>query len=159
MAVFYSFHYERDVARVQQIRNMGVLDGQPLLNAQEWEQVRASGDEAVEKWIDEEMAYKRAVVVLVGAETAGREWVQYEIEKAWSDKRPLVGIRIHGLADLQGRTDLPGPNPFAGIQADSWSKLDSRVPLHDPSGVTGSAVHRSIAANLTTWGDNAVRRL
>ncbi|MEV7040192.1 TIR domain-containing protein [Amycolatopsis sp. NPDC051061] len=158
MAVFYSFHYERDVTRVQLVRNMGVLDGQPLLKAQEWEQVLASGDAAVEKWIDDEMSYKRAVVVLVGAETADRPWVQYEIEKAWADRKPLVGIRVHGLANLQGQTDRSGPNPFSKIQADSWSKLDSRVHLHDPAGATSSAVYRSIQANLETWVDNAVRR-
>ncbi|WP_353939677.1 TIR domain-containing protein [Micromonospora sp. b486] len=29
------------------------------------------------------MAYKKAVIVLVGQETASRPWVIYEIEKAW----------------------------------------------------------------------------
>ncbi|MDR3177905.1 MAG: TIR domain-containing protein [Campylobacteraceae bacterium] len=31
--VFYSFHYEKDVWRVQQIRNMGVVDGTEELSA------------------------------------------------------------------------------------------------------------------------------
>ena len=52
MAVFYSFHYERDVHRVQLIRNMGTVEGQKLLNAQGWEAVRAKGDEAIRNWID-----------------------------------------------------------------------------------------------------------
>lgn len=33
--VFYSFHYERDVHRVQLVRNIDVLEGQPLLNSQD----------------------------------------------------------------------------------------------------------------------------
>jgi hypothetical protein len=37
--VFYSFHYERDVHRVQLVRNIDALEGQPLLNSQEWEKV------------------------------------------------------------------------------------------------------------------------
>lgn len=32
--VFYSFHYERDVHRVQLVRQIGALEGQPLLGAQ-----------------------------------------------------------------------------------------------------------------------------
>ena len=33
-SVFYSFHYERDVNRVQLVRNINALEGQPLLNSQ-----------------------------------------------------------------------------------------------------------------------------
>lgn len=61
------------------------------------------------------MAYKSAVVVLIGAQTAGRRWVKYEIEKAWNDKRKLVGVHIHGLAGTNGRTDSKGANPFVQI--------------------------------------------
>jgi hypothetical protein len=85
--VFYSFHYERDVNRVQLVRNINALEGQPLLNAQEWETVQRRGQQAVVNWIDEQMRYKRAVVVLIGQETASRSWVIYEIEKAWKEKR------------------------------------------------------------------------
>lgn len=38
--VFYSFHYDRDVHRVQLVRNIDALQGKPLFNAQEWETVR-----------------------------------------------------------------------------------------------------------------------
>jgi hypothetical protein len=34
--VFYSFHYDRDVHRVQLVRNINALEGQPLLNSQDW---------------------------------------------------------------------------------------------------------------------------
>jgi hypothetical protein len=64
VAVFYSFHYGRDNWRVQQIMNMGILDGQPLLNSQTWEAVKRRGDTAIETWIDAQMSYKSAVVVL-----------------------------------------------------------------------------------------------
>src|SRR5687768_4269930 len=99
MAVFYSFHYDRDAWRVQQILNMGTLESQSILNSQDWEKVKRSGEDAIKAWIAKQMAYKSAVVVLVGAETAARPWIRYEILKAWQDKRGLVGVRIHGLAD------------------------------------------------------------
>ena len=93
MAVFYSFHYERDVHRVQLIRNMGSVEGQKLLNAQEWEEVGNKGDDAIRNWIDEQMKGKSAVVVLIGAQTASRPWVKYEIQRAWDLRKPLLGIR------------------------------------------------------------------
>lgn len=95
--VFYSFHYERDVHRVQLVRQIGALEGQPLLGAQQWEAVRRQGEQAIKDWIDKQMAYKRAVVVLIGQETASRPWVLYEIEKAWRDKKPLVGVTSRGV--------------------------------------------------------------
>lgn len=90
MAVFYSFHYERDVHRVQLIRNIGSVEGQKLLNAQEWEAVRQRGTKAIQNWIDEQMKWKTAVVVLIGAETASRRWVKYEIQRAWDLRKPAL---------------------------------------------------------------------
>lgn len=130
-SVFFSFHYARDAWRVQQIIQMGALEGQAILSAQEWEAVKRNGSAAIEKWIREQMAYKSAVAVLVGAQTAARPWVQHEIAYAWNNHKPLVGISIHGLADRNGKTDRAG---------------------------VSQAVHSDIRRNLTTWVRNAYRR-
>lgn len=157
MAVFYSFHYDRDAWRVQQIMNIGALEGQTILNAQDWESVKRRGKQAIEDWIAKEMAYKSAVVVLVGAKTATRPWVLYEIGKAWKDKRPLVGIHIHGLAD-GGGTDSKGTNPFAEVRLDTGGSLADYVPLHNPAGTTSQAVYSSIKNNLASWVAGAYKR-
>jgi len=157
-SVFYSFHYTRDSWRVQQIVKIGALEGQPILNAQDWESVKRQGDAAIKKWINDQMSYKKAVVVLIGAETAGRPWVKHEITKAWNDKKPLVGIRIHGLADSAGNTDLPGADPFAKITFPTGGSLASYVPVFSPSGSTSKAVYADIAANIGTWVDSAYTR-
>ncbi|ACQ79754.1 Domain of unknown function DUF1863 [Beutenbergia cavernae DSM 12333] len=155
--VFYSFHYERDVNRVQLVRNINALEGQPLLNAQGWEAVRRRGQQAVVDWIDDQMRYKRAVVVLIGQDTAGRPWVIYEIEKAWEDKKPLVGVRIHGLSSF-GSADRAGPNPF-----DAASGV-SGIPVFDPT-VTGwrgdidtKATYSNLVDNLEYWVAQAKAR-
>lgn len=158
MAVFYSFHYERDAARVQQIVQMGALEGQKILNAQEWEAVKRRGKAAIENWIYEQMKHKTAVVVLVGAQTASREWVQYEIRKAWDDKRPLVGVRIHGLKDFNKKTDTAGANPFEKIALTNGAKVSDYVTLHTPLGSDSQAVYASIEANLKGWADGAYKR-
>ena len=99
--VFFSFHYTRDVHRVQLIKNVNALEGQPILNSQQWERVRRGGTPAIQKWIDGQMAYKRAVVVLIGKETAARPWVKYEIQKLLVDQEATgrfqdLWLVIHG---------------------------------------------------------------
>lgn len=158
MAVFLSFHYERDAQRVQQILNMGVVSEQAIMNAQDWEAVKKNGKIAVGNWIDAQMKYKTAVVVLVGASTASREWVQYEIRKAWDDKRPLVGVRINGLKNLNGQTAVAGPNPFERIALKNGKKVSDYVKLHTPAGADSKAVYASIKANLKAWADGAYKR-
>jgi hypothetical protein len=157
VAVFYSFHYKRDAWRVQQVANMGALEGQTILNAQEWEKVENQGQKAIQNWIDSQMKYKTAVVVLIGAQTAGRAWVKYEIEKAWTEKRALVGVRIHGLADSTGKTDSSGGNPFEKVSLSNGRTVAAYVPVYDPAGATSQQVHSTIAANLQSWVANAYK--
>lgn len=156
--VFYSFHYDNDAWRVQQIVNMGALEGQIILNAQDWEEVKLQGDAAIKKWIDDQMAYKKAVVVLIGSDTANRPWVQHEITKAWDVKRPLVGIRINGLADSSGNTDSAGADPFANVELQGGGSVADYVPVYTPSGSTSKEVHAAIAANISSWVDGAYAR-
>lgn len=156
--VFYSFHYDNDAWRVQQIINMGAVEGQPLLNSQDWEEVKKEGNAAIKKWIDDKMAYKKAVVVLIGSKTADRRWVDYEIRKAWNAKKPLIGIRIHGLADSAGNTDSAGADPFAKVALRDGTKISDYVKVITPFGSTSKEVHADIKANLATWVDHAYAR-
>lgn len=158
MAVFYSFYYMGDSARVQQIIHMGLVEGQPLLNAQEWETVEGKGDAAIQAWIDDQMKWKTAVVVLIGSQTANRRWVNYEIVKAWNEKRPLLGIRINGLAPLNWTQEAAGANPFASIALVGGGTVADFVPIFTPSGADSAEVYASIAANLKTWVASGYRR-
>lgn len=96
--VFYSFHFDNDVMRVWQIRKMGAIEGNEPVAPNNWEQIKRS-EYAVKKWIDDNMKYKSCVIVLVGSETASRKWVDYEIRKAWNERKGLFGIYIHNLKD------------------------------------------------------------
>ena len=104
------------------------------------------------------MSYKKAVVVLVGAETADRPWVKHEITKAWNDKKPLVGIRINGLADSAGKTDSAGTNHFSKVSFKNGGTLADYVPLHIPTGADSKAVYANIEANIGTWVNSAYKR-
>lgn len=149
--VFYSFHYKNDVHRVQLVEQMGALEGQPILNSQEWEKIEGQGPEAVQRWIDEQMKHKRTVVVLIGRQTSTRPWVKYEIEKAWAENRPLLGIKIHGLSSM-GSVDSEGANPFD--VADVPSRL---IPVFDPTqkdwrgAIDSKATYNHLATNIQRW--------
>ena len=111
--VFYSFDFKADSQRVAKVKNMGVVEGQTILSSNEWEDVEAGGDSAIQAWIDEQMTGKWCVILLIGASTAGRTWVNYEIKKAWADGRGLVGVHIHNSTDLSGGQTAKGRNPFS----------------------------------------------
>jgi len=151
--VFYSFHFDVDVMRVQQIRNMGLVDGDEPVSTNEWERLqRASG--GVKKWIDDNMAYRSCVIVLVGRRTAERTWVKYEIEKAWNDGKGLFGIYIHNIKCPRTGTSSGGVNPFDGFTfKDSGRKLSSIVPCYNP---TPAAAYADIKANLAGWVEAAI---
>lgn len=152
MAVFYSFHYQEDAWRVQQIMNMGVVDGQQI-NSQSWETVKRQGERAIRNWIDNEMKYKSAVIVLNGTYTAGRPWVQYEIRRAWEIRKPLLAIDINGLKDREGHIDLQGKNPFSciGDFESMW------IPWHQPDG-TSQQIYFQIKENLQMWATQGYKK-
>ena len=155
--VFDSFHYERDSWRVQQVKNMGVVEGQPLLSSNAWEEVRKRGDAAIEAWIDEQMKGKSCVVILIGYETAGRKWVNYELKKGWGDGKGLVGVHIHNLKTESGRQDAKGANPFSGFTlCEGKKQLASVAKTYDPPYSDSSRVYVHVKANLADWVEEAV---
>jgi len=130
--VFYSFHFDNDVMRVQQVRNIGALEDNKPVSANEWEQVRKSGSTAIEKWIDDNMKYRSCVVVLVGEDTANRPWVKHEIKKAWNDGKGVVGIYIHNIKCPRNGTSRQGKNPFEQFTTNGKS-LSSIVTCYNPN--------------------------
>jgi len=155
--VFFSFHFDEDFWRTQQVRNINALEGQPVATANAWEEVKRKGDASIQKWIDDNMHGKSCVVVLVGAETASRRWVRYEIAKGWNDKRGVLGIRIDKLLNAGGRPSAPGPNPFDRVTFTGTARtLAEAVPLRTPVGPDSRAAYASIAVNIEAWIEEAI---
>lgn len=150
--VFYSFHYNRDVMRVQQIRNIGMIEDNQPVRANQWETVKRSGKLAVERWINENMRYRSCVVVLIGTETASREWVNYEIRHAWETNKALMGIYIHNLKDPNTGTCPKGKNPFDNFNVYGIS-LSNYVPCYDPNPMDA---YGDIKRNLECWVEEAI---
>lgn len=155
---FYSFHYAEDNWRVAKVKNIGAVEGQPIVSGNEFEAIKAKGDNAVKSWINENMVGRSTVIVLIGAHTAGRKWVDYEIEYAWSQKKALLGIHIHKLLDSDGNPTAKGKDPFA-----NWTIGQQKTPMsnfakvYDPVGADSKSVYASISDNIENWIEEAIR--
>jgi len=94
--VFFSFHYDRDVFRVSQVRNSNVVTSQyrssQFLDHADWENVKKQGDAVIKRWIDSQLDGSTVTCVLIGNQTHTRPWVKYEIEKSIERKNALLGI-------------------------------------------------------------------
>jgi hypothetical protein len=156
--VFFSFHFDNDYWRTQQVRNIGALEGQAVCTANAWEEVKKKGDAAVERWIEENMHGKSCLVCLVGSQTASRPWVIHEISKAWNDGKGVVAIRIDKLLDVNGRPSVAGTNPLSKVNFSRKSgTLADVAQLKVPAGSESKAVYASIAANIEAWIEEAIR--
>jgi MTH538 TIR-like domain (DUF1863) len=61
--------------------------------------------------VDNALYNTSVTVVFIGNKTAGRTYINYEIQKSLDRGNGLVGIQIHHLKDRAGNTDLPGTTP------------------------------------------------
>lgn len=153
---FYSFHYIPDNWRAGQVRSMGVIEGNRPVSDNDWEQIKRGGDSAIRRWIDDQMHGKSCIIVLAGSATAGRKWINYEIEKGWNDGKGVVGIHIHSLLNSQGQQSTKGANPFASFTLRDGRRLSSVAKCYDPPYSTSQSVYGYIKDNLAAWVDEAV---
>ncbi|MBL7981933.1 MAG: TIR domain-containing protein [Flavobacteriales bacterium] len=156
--VFYSFHFANDFWRTQQVRNIGVIEGDAPVSKNDWEEVKKKGDANIEKWIEDHLSGKSCLVVLIGSETASRRWIKHEIKRAWSLGKGVVGVRIHNLKDQDSKQSTAGSNPFSTFTlCDGKVQMDSVVDVYNPPYSTSTDVYNYIANNIETWIENAIK--
>lgn len=155
--VFFSFHYVPDNWRASQVRRMGALEGNQPVSDNDWEEVTSGGDDAIKKWIANQMSGRSCAVVLIGAATAGRKWINHEIIKAWDDGKGVVGVYIHGLKNAAETQSTKGANPFANItMGGTTTKMSSIVKAYDPPYTVSTDVYAHIKTNLDAWVEEAI---
>ncbi len=134
---------------------MGVVEEQPILSANKWEEIENQGDAAVKKWIDDNLKGKSCLIVLIGQRTASRKWVQYEIKKAFDDGKGVFGVYIHNLKDSVGNQASMGQSPFDGFTVGS-DPLSKWAKVYNPPYTTSSNVYDYIKNNLADWVEKAI---
>jgi hypothetical protein len=127
--VFFSFHYDNDVWRASIVRNSHVVEGAAAAGFQDaslWEEAKKKGDEALKRLINTGLENTTVTAVLIGAETASRKWVDYEIQRSIERGNGLLGIYIDGLMDKDGKTSARGAVPTrlsnAGAPVYVWDR-------------------------------------
>ncbi|MFB7547958.1 TIR domain-containing protein [Streptomyces sp. NPDC056154] len=153
---FYSFHYVPDSHRVAQIRSAGLIEGNQTVTDNAWEEVKRGGEGAIKRWIDGQLSGKSVAIVMIGSATAGRKWINYEIEKAWNDGKGVLGIHIHRLKNLAQQQSPKGANPFASIPLTDGRKLSSLVRTYDPPYSNSKDAYGYITQNLSAWVETAI---
>lgn len=113
--VFFSFHYDGDIWRANQVRNCNVVAGADqagFFDHSEYEEAKRSKEAGIRRMILKHLENTTVTVVLIGKETASRPWVKFEIEQSIARKNGLLGIRIHHLKDRTGNSSFwPGSSP------------------------------------------------
>jgi|TARA_Y100001956_G_C4122082_1_gene188034 hypothetical protein len=115
---FFSFRYKADNWRAANVRNSWVTQDRKasgFFDSAKWEEVKKKKDSEIEKWIDEQLKGTSVTVVLIGADTAGKKWIDYEITASHKKGNGMLGIYIHKKKDKDGNTSKKGKNPF-----DNW---------------------------------------
>ena len=105
--VFFSFEFEHDVWRANNVRNSWVTQGieeAGFVDAAEFEEIKKGGDATIRRWIVDQLHGTSVTVVLVGAHTCSSRWVKYEIERSKQLGNGLMGIDISGIKDQDGNT-------------------------------------------------------
>jgi hypothetical protein len=154
--VFYSFHYLPDNWRASQVRNIGVVEGNKPASDNDWETIKKGGDKAIQKWIDDQMNGRSCTVVLIGKDTAGRKWIDYEIETSWNNAKGVLGIYVHNLKDSGGSQTTKGKNPFEKFTMKRDNKtLSSIVKAYDPPYSDSKRAYDYISQNLSKWIEEA----
>jgi len=98
--VYFAFHFEEDIWRVNQVRNSNVVAGPDragFYDCSEYLETKKKGDAAIAGMIDAKLIGTSVTVVLIGRFTASRPWVNYEIEQSIRRYNGLLGIFIHRL--------------------------------------------------------------
>ena len=154
--VFFSFHYDEDVWRANQIRKCWVTQDREsagFFDSSLWEATKLRGDEAIKKMIRDGLANTSVTAILVGAHTAGRKYINYEIEHSNNVRRNgILAIRVNGLGDRFGNTAPRGRNPL-----DEWTFTDTGKKFSEVYD-TYDWVADNGYQNCATWFEKAARQ-
>lgn len=150
--VFFSFHYDRDVFRVMQVRNSWIVrpDGEaaPFFDKAEFERVKQRSG-GIANWIEQQLSGTSVTVVLYGAETYHREWVRYEIKRSYELGKGLLAIDIHNIRHPQLGGDIQGLNPLSYFNV-GYTPLNTMYRQYD-------WVQDNGYANISAWIEAAAQ--
>jgi len=116
--VFFSFHFQNDIWRVNQVRKSGefgeVTGTDTFYDNSLWEEAKKKGDAALKTLIADGMKNSSVTTVLAASETWSRKWVRYELVKSFERGNGLMTLWID--QDSAGKTTTKGYDPLACLR-------------------------------------------
>lgn len=162
--VFFSFHYQRDIWRVNVVRNHAKAKNgyqeAGYWDCSLWESAKRTGEISLKRLINSGLQNTSVTVVLIGTETSERKWVKYEIEKSYERGNGMLGIHIHNAKDRTGKTDRKGRNPFDGFTVEKpglYSYMPKTYVSMSQTYPTYDWVYNDGYSNFSQWVEDAAR--
>jgi hypothetical protein len=117
---FFSFHYKPDVWRVQNVRNCWIVNQQGksadgFFDSSVFEASAKENENTLKAFLRDGLKNSSVTCVLVGAETASRRWVRYEIIRSILKGNGVLAVFIHDVKDSDGQTCAKGINPLSEV--------------------------------------------
>jgi hypothetical protein len=156
--VFFSFHYERDNWRANQIRNSWVtrsIEEAGFWDKSLWEKAKKEGELAIKRMINKALEGTSVTVVLIGKETYYRKWVRYEIVRSYKRGNGILGIDMALMLDKDGNFSMFfSENPFKFSVTNDKGK---KIRLSDLYPIYGW-VWNDGYKNIGKWIEQAARK-
>jgi hypothetical protein len=115
---FFCFRYKPDYWRAITVRNSWTSNERTVagfFEPAEWDGVKRQADAVIQAWIDAQLRDTTVTVVLIGRDTAGSKWIEYEIKASQAQGNGMLGIYIDKIKDSKGVTTARGANPFDSL--------------------------------------------
>jgi hypothetical protein len=137
--VFFTFHYQNDIFRVNTVRNHWLTkpdrESAGYWDHSLWEETKRRGDRALENLIESGLKGSSVTVILIGSQTAGRKWVNYEVRRSHELGKGIMGVYINQIKCAKtGAIDYRGRNPLGDLYSSSIfgsTSLSSLYPTYD----------------------------
>ena len=116
--VFFSFHYQNDIWRVNQVRQSwrynheNTRESEGFFDGSIWEGSQRTGPDSLKSLVREGIKNTSVTCALVGAMTYERRWVRYELARSVIKGNGLLAVKIHLMGNQQGYVSQEGPNPL-----------------------------------------------
>jgi len=117
--VYFAFDY-LDVFAVNQIRRSGQFTSVAVAgfhDASQWEKLKQKDDTVIRRAIDTALKSTSVTIACIGARTASRRWVKYELAASLARGNGLLGVFLPGTSGYP----IPKVLVDAGASAYHWN--------------------------------------
>ncbi|WP_222599027.1 TIR domain-containing protein [Morganella morganii] len=137
-------HHGKDDEHVQRLKQRLKDEGYEVRNSSvdsTKHQEKRPSDETIKKDLRDGIGWAGTFICLVGEDTHTRDWVDFEIEQAYKQGKPIVGVYMHGCSES---VELPEKLEKYRSYIIGWNSLDKlgdildgkSVPAENPDGTT-----------------------